>query len=192
MRKYCIIFLSLFIITVTGLCFCERASESVGANFLFSGQSQAQTSGTGREDYFRIHIRADSNSDRDQAVKYLVRDQVVKYLVPCVAEFTDQKQAVDGVKKRLKEIENVAETVLKKQGFFYGASVSVRKEKFPTRVYGEYTLPTGEYTALIIELGSGKGDNWWCVVYPPLCFTAAQENVIYKSKILEIIQSFFT
>ena len=192
MRKYCIIFLSLFIITVTGLCFCETARENVGSNLLFSGQSQTQTKGNEREDYLRIHIRADSNSDRDQAVKYLVRDQVVKYLVPCVAEFADPKQAVDGVKKRLNEIENVVENVLQKQGFFYGASVSVRKEIFPTRIYGEYTLPTGEYTALIIELGSGKGENWWCVVYPPLCFAAAQENVIYKSKILEIIRNFFT
>ena len=82
----------------------------------------------------------------------------------------------------------VATQVLKEQGFAYSASAEIKKESFPTRVYGEYTLPAGEYSALIIRLGSGKGDNWWCVVYPPLCFASTDTDVIYKSKIQEIIE----
>ena len=79
--------------------------------------------------------------------------------------------------------------MLKNAGFNYHSKVAVRNELFPTRVYGDFTLEEGFYDALIVELGEAKGDNWWCVVYPPLCFTGT-ENIKYKSKILEIINSF--
>ena len=83
-----------------------------------------------------------------------------------------------------------SEQILSKNGFSYGATAKLTAERFPTRVYGEYTLPAGEYTALILELGKGQGDNWWCVVYPPLCFAKPTGgNVVYKSKILEIIEN---
>ena len=75
--------------------------------------------------------------------------------------------------------------------FNYSAKASVKKEKFPTRVYQGVQLESGIYDALIIELGSGKGDNWWCVVYPPLCFTGENVKYSYKSKILQIIRSFY-
>ena len=92
---------------------------------------------------------------------------------------------------KLGEIERVAARVLRENGFSYGARASLRREQFPTRVYADATLEAGEYDALILELGSGKGDNWWCVVYPPLCFTSGNGNVVYKSKIAEIIKRFF-
>ena len=175
MKNVCIIFLMSVIITITA--------------FGFTGTPTTQSGGL--DEYLRIHIRADSNEDRAQAVKYLVRDEVVDYLTPFVATYETQSQATLGVKEQLVNIERVAREVLVRNGFDYGARASVKTESFPTRVYGEYTLPAGEYTALIIELGSGKGDNWWCVVYPPLCFAgrANGKNVLYKSKIAEIIQS---
>ncbi|MDE7301218.1 MAG: stage II sporulation protein R, partial [Clostridia bacterium] len=67
----------------------------------------------------------------------------------------------------------------------------IREEKFPTRVYGDLTLDEGVYDALIVELGTGTGDNWWCVIYPPLCFTAANSDVEYRSIIYDIINKFF-
>jgi stage II sporulation protein R len=79
--------------------------------------------------------------------------------------------------------------VLLQKGYSYGARASVRRERFPTRVYGEYVLERGEYLALIVELGKGEGDNWWCVVYPPLCFVGdSGAKLVYKSKIAEIIE----
>lgn len=143
------------------------------------------------EEYLRIHIRADSNEDGAQAVKYKVRDGVVDYLTPLVADYTTQKQAVQGIAKNLDGIRLVAEKILQQAGFFYGAAVEIKTENFPTRVYGSYTLPAGEYTALIVRLGRGEGDNWWCVVYPPLCFAATSADVVYKSKIKEIIDRFY-
>ena len=172
MKKFCIIFLTSIIIILT----------AVGFGGCFTSVSEPT-------DYLRIHIRADSNEESAQTVKYLVRDKVVEYLTPIVASCESKQTAMKSVKTALTDIESVAKGVLVEQGYTYGASAKVATENFPTRVYGEYTLDAGEYTALIIELGSGKGDNWWCVVYPPLCFTGATgENVVYKSKILEIIE----
>ncbi len=175
MKNFCIIFLTFIIISVT----------AVG----FSGVSSQGESATG--EYLRIHIRADSNDAEAQAVKYRVRDDVVEYLTPLVAEYEDKDAALKGISCRLGEISAVASDTLRKNGFFYGAVAELTTESFPTRIYGEYVLPAGEYSALVLRLGSGKGDNWWCVVYPPLCFAGESGNVIYKSKIKEIIRRFY-
>ena len=176
MKNRCIIFLLSIII-------------SVMACVVFVGcQSISAVPKHGQTEYLRIHIRADSNDRAAQEVKYAVRDEVVTYLTPLVANYQTQSQALQGISLRLNEVERVANTTLSQHGYNYKARAYVRKEQFPTRVYEGITLPAGEYDALIIELGKGQGDNWWCVVYPPLCFTAPSGvNVIYKSKILEII-----
>ena len=176
MKKICIIFLALFIITLT----------AVG----FSGGNTAQNTGS-TDEYLRIHIRADSNDSSAQAVKYLVRDGVVAYLTPLVAECSTKAEAMLGIEQRLEELSAVATRVLRENGFSYGATARLEREVFPTRVYDGYTLPSGEYSALIVRLGKGEGDNWWCVVYPPLCFTGGQGPVVYKSKIKEIIRRFY-
>ena len=179
MKRVCIIFLLSIIISLTALGFSGAFS-----------QTATQTT-TSNEQYLRIHIRAHSNEESAQSVKYLVRDRVVDYLTPLVANYKTQAEAIAGIGEKLDEIERVAQTALLSQGYDYGASAKITKEQFPTRVYENYTLPAGEYTALILSLGQGKGDNWWCVVYPPLCFSSPQgNNIIYKSKILEIIRRF--
>lgn len=144
-----------------------------------------------KTEYLRIHIRANSNSEVDQSVKYLVKDKAVDYLAPILAECKTKEQAIKAIEDAAFGIEKVCEAVLKEKGFSYGAKASVKNEKFPTRVYGELTLEGGVYDALIIELGSGEGDNWWCVAFPPLCFTDAKVSYIYKSKIYELIKNFF-
>ena len=139
--------------------------------------------------YLRIHIRANSNSEEDQSVKYAVKQSVVEYLTPLVSQVTDYNSAITMLEKQKGEIEKVCNGVLKSNGFNYGCKVAVREELFPTRVYGDFTLNEGFYDALIVELGKAKGDNWWCVVYPPLCFTGSNQ-IKYKSKIYEIINNF--
>lgn len=159
-----------------------------GLVFAFMGTGGVDTE---KSAYLRVHIRANSNSEEDQAVKYRVRDAVVEFLTPVVAECESKDKAIAAITKKLPEAEKVAERVLEENGFFYGARASIRKEEFPTRVYESVTLEAGVYDALILELGTGKGDNWWCVVYPPLCFTSGNGNIIYKSKIAEIVRRFF-
>ena len=91
----------------------------------------------------------------------------------------------------LSEIEEVCTKALEARGYTYGARAEIRREEFPTRVYDGVTLEAGIYDALIVELGTGEGDNWWCVIYPPLCFTAANGDVEYRSLIYDIIEKFF-
>lgn len=141
--------------------------------------------------YLRVHIRANSNCERDQSVKYLVRDGIVRLLTPVVAECESKEAAIGRIGGLLPDIEKEAESLLRENGFSYGARATLKREKFPTRVYEGITLEEGVYDALIIELGEGGGDNWWCVVYPPLCFTSGSGNVVYRSKIMEIIRAFF-
>ncbi len=143
-------------------------------------------------DYLRIHVRANSNSAEDQAVKYEIKDEVVEYITPYIKECVTKERAIEVMKGLLPDIEKVCGDGLKKRGYDYGAKASVREEEFPTRVYGDLTLEKGVYDALIVELGSGTGDNWWCVIYPPLCFTSASADVTYRSAIYEIIKKFMT
>lgn len=136
----------------------------------------------------RIHIRADSNDDDDQAVKMLVKEAVTNYLTGALDGVNTFDEAYGILEKSLDEIESRAEEVLTDNGFFYGAEAELNNEFFPTRAYENVVVESGFYDALIINLGSGKGDNWWCVIYPPLCFvsTEAGEGFKYKSKIKEL------
>lgn len=151
--------------------------------------SGAQTAQAENE-YLRIHVRANSNEQIDQSVKYKVKDEVVRFITPYAAECTDKNKAMKVIGGILPEIEKVCDEVLKQNGFSYTSKASVRAEQFPTRVYGELTLESGIYDALIIELGSGTGDNWWCVIYPPLCFTSGTAGVQYRSAIMDLIDKF--
>ena len=141
-----------------------------------------------KQEYIRIHIRANSNLEIDQNVKYQIKDSVVEFLSPQIAFCENKQDFMIVLENNLEEIENLADNILKQKGFEYSSCAKVRQEEFPTRSYDGFVLESGLYDALILELGEAKGDNWWCVVYPPLCFLKGnQQNVLYKSKILEIL-----
>lgn len=142
-------------------------------------------------EYLRIHIRADSNSVQDQNVKYKVKDAVVDVLVPYLSEIKTFEEAKSFIENNYAMIEGVADEVLAREGFSYTASASLKNEHFPTRIYDNLTLKEGDYDALIINLGSGQGDNWWCVVFPAFCFTSSTKSGQneYISAIWEIIKS---
>ncbi|MBE5747668.1 MAG: hypothetical protein E7352_05815 [Clostridiales bacterium] len=188
MKKFCIFFLALFILSIVTF---GIAGGGFGADKAHNGGGRYTVSGNfalEERDFLRIHIRADSNESHAQAVKYRVRDKVVEYLAPVLAECETKEKAMETMRGCLPQIAAVASDVLQEQGFPYGATATIEREVFPTRVYAEYTLPSGEYTALILRLGRGQGDNWWCVAYPPLCFVNANVDVQYKSKLAEIIR----
>lgn len=141
--------------------------------------------------FLRIHIRADSNDQADQDVKYLVKNAVVNYLAPHLANATTKQKAMQIVEQQMENIQHVCQKTLQNNGFTYSAKVKLCKESFPDRSYNGVTLPQGVYDALIIELGSAQGNNWWCVVYPPLCFVGAENNgtntIVFQSKLVEIV-----
>lgn len=142
-------------------------------------------------EYLRIHIRANSNLECDQNVKYKVKDAVVEALIPVLSEVETFEQAKEILSQNFGLIENTANSVLAQNGFTYKSVAKLDNEYFPTRTYESVTLEEGYYDALILELGSGTGDNWWCIVFPAFCFTTTKnsDNVVYISRIWEIIQS---
>ncbi len=136
------------------------------------------------EDYLRIHIRANSNSEYDQQIKYKVKDTVVTALKPIVDSIDSKDNMMEVLQNNVQTLKNIIDNKLRELGQSYTSNVKICEEKFPTRSYEELTLGAGVYDAIIIELGSGEGDNWWCVAYPPLCFVTAEgdgENIEYKS-----------
>lgn len=157
---------------------------------VYFGFKMAETA-EAEHDYLRIHVRANSNDEIDQSVKYKVKDEVVKYITPYITECVDKSAAMEVIGGILDGIEEVCDKTLRENGFAYTSRAQIRQENFPTRVYGEHTLESGIYDALIVELGTGTGDNWWCVIYPPLCFTSATTDVEYRSVIKDIIDKFF-
>jgi len=157
---------------------------------LHSGPSSASAA----NDFLRLHIRANSNSVADQAVKYEVRQAVIDEFAPIFAFVTTREQAMNVLRQNLSRIENVSNNVLREHGFDYTARASLRNEYFPTRDYHGITVPSGMYDALILELGDAAGNNWWSVVYPPLCFLdnniGGDRGVVYRSRIQEIVRRF--
>ena len=137
--------------------------------------------------YLRIHIRANSNDSIDQSVKYKVKENIVEFMTPALEGVKSKAEAMEILQNNIVAMKKVADSTLEQNGYGYKSRVSLRKEEFPARTYGDLTLDSGVYDALIIELGSGEGDNWWCVVFPPLCFVSQDtDNIEYKSFFAEL------
>ena len=125
----------------------------------------------------RLHVVANSDTERDQAVKLKVRDAVIAELEQTIAQAADKEAAETLVLDKLPELEQAANEVLAAEGFSERATVTLTAEEFPTRYYDTFALPAGVYDSLRISIGSGQGHNWWCVVFPSLCVPAAVEGV---------------
>lgn len=123
----------------------------------------------------RFHIRANSDSKKDQAEKLLVRDQVVKYLKPYMEHAKTKEEAEKVLARKKQDIAKVAKSTLKKNGRELPVKVYMTREEFPKKDYGSYVFPKGTYDALRIDLGNADGHNWWCVMFPDLCITKESE-----------------
>ena len=146
------------------------------------------TSDVEEGDYLRLHIRANGNTAIEQSVKLAVRDAVVAYLTPAAEACNSKEDMHAYLATRLDEVERIADQVLKTNGAPYRATARLCNEYFPTRTSADLTLPAGYYDALVLSLGSGEGDNWWCVAFPPLCFVAVDgdtDGVEYRSAIAD-------
>ncbi len=136
---------------------------------------QAQCDNISR-DVFRLHILANSDSDHDQSVKLKVRDRVLEYSKGLFESAKSKQEAESLVSSNLDNITRVAQNELKDLGCDQTVKAEIKKMYFTTRYYDSYTLPSGMYDALRITIGSGKGHNWWCVMYPSICVSAAAEQ----------------
>lgn len=127
-------------------------------------------------DVFRLHILANSDSEYDQSVKLKIRDRVLEYSKSLFESASSKDEAESLISQNLDNITRVAQNELKYLGCGQNVKAEIKKMYFTTRYYDSYTLPSGMYDALRITIGSGKGHNWWCVMYPSICVSAASEQ----------------
>ena len=129
------------------------------------------------DDVLRLHVLANSDSEEDQALKLAVRDRVLAESEVILAGVTDREEAKKRLEESLQTLAEAGAETVACAGYSYPVTVSVEKTWFPTREYEDFALPAGDYTALRVLIGEGSGQNWWCVVFPPLCLGAACEEV---------------
>lgn len=128
----------------------------------------------------RFHVLANSDSREDQELKLLVRDAVGSLMQQELADAGDKEESRRIILKNLERIEETADQVVAEQGYDYPVSASVCQVDFPEKSYGNYTFPAGEYEALQLTIGAGEGQNWWCVMYPNMCFFNSIYQVVDK------------
>ncbi len=139
---------------------------------LFSCISFTATCENIREDVFRLHILANSDSEEDQNLKLCVRDAILEQTAYLFENNQTVEESMQAARQNLDLLQRTAEEVIVQKGFNYSVQVEIGKDYFETRTYGEITLPAGEYEALRILIGEAKGHNWWCVLYPVMCINA--------------------
>ncbi|KYH29413.1 stage II sporulation protein R [Clostridium colicanis] len=118
----------------------------------------------------RFHVIANSDTTEDQALKLKVRDEVLKYIAPKLKEAKNINDSREILKANDEIIKEIAKKVVKENGYTYTINTSLSHENFPVKSYGNVTLPEGNYEAYRIIIGNGEGHNWWCIMFPPLCF----------------------
>ena len=119
---------------------------------------------------FRLHIIANSDSKEDQDLKLLVRDNVLKYMKEISTDVSSKEEVISLMEEHLDDFKSIAISTIKENGFDYDVNLRIGKFDFPTKTYGDISLPSGMYDALRIEIGDAIGQNWWCVMFPTLCF----------------------
>lgn len=124
----------------------------------------------------RLHVLANSDSQEDQSLKLQVRDRVLQASDGMLNGVKNRGEAEASVREKLGQLQEAAQDEVQKRGYDYPVQARLAKTYFTTRVYGDVTLPAGEYDALEITIGSGKGHNWWCVIFPQLCLPAAEDR----------------
>ena len=124
----------------------------------------------------RLHGLANSDSDEDQALKLKVRDAILAYVSPRVIDSKSREEAAKILNSELLAIKEIAKDVIKNEGYEYDVDVTLTFEDYPTRNYESMSFPSGEYMSLRVLIGEAEGQNWWCVLFPPLCLSAASEK----------------
>lgn len=150
--------------------------------FIYSGicaLSYAQNVSTDiANSVFRLHVIANSDSKEDQDLKYKVRDNLLEYMNSICSNCKTKDEAITLVEANKEEFKKIAENTIKNEGYSYSVNINIGNFEFPTKYYGDISLPAGYYDALRVEIGEAKGQNWWCVMFPPLCFVDISSGVV--------------
>ncbi|MGN1400502.1 MAG: stage II sporulation protein R [Bacillus sp. (in: firmicutes)] len=151
------------------ICLCLYTIVS----FYLPEMERAQASGETvviPQEAIRLRILANSDKEEDQAVKREIRDEVNAGITEWVKDLTSLKEARNVIQSKLPEMQRIAEKLVEEKGLSQPVKIEFGQAQFPTKLYGQFLYPAGEYEAIVITLGAGEGANWWCVLFPPLCF----------------------
>ena len=127
---------------------------------------------------FRLHVIANSDSKEDQNLKYKVRDKLIEYMNTLTNDMNSKEEVIEIAKAHLEDFKEIAQNVVKENGYNYDVNVKIGNFSFPTKTYGDISFPAGFYDALKVEIGKAEGQNWWCVMFPPLCFVDVTSGVV--------------
>ena len=160
-KRFCIILILLVLfIFVSALSYVTAVSNNIS------------------DSLFRLHVIANSDSKEDRNLKYLVRDDLIEYMNSICENCTSKSEVISLANAHLNDFENIAKKVISENGFNYDVSVEIGNFEFPTKTYGDISLPSGYYDALRVKIGEAKGQNWWCVMFPPLCFVDVSSGIV--------------
>lgn len=165
-----LILLSLFIL-ISAISYVDAVSNNIA------------------DSVFRLHVIANSDSKEDQELKLKVRDELLSYMNIISKDSANKQEAMQIANEHKEEFTQIAEKVIKENGYNYTVNVQVGKADFPTKYYGDITLPAGTYDALKVQIGEAKGQNWWCVMFPPLCFVDVSTGIVPDNSKQELKQS---
>ena len=127
---------------------------------------------------FRLHVIANSDTNEDQNLKYKVRDSLLQYMNEICKNCSSKEEAILLVENNKDNFKQIALEKIKAEGYSYDVNINIGNFEFPTKKYGDISLPAGYYDALRVEIGEAKGQNWWCVMFPPLCFVDISSGIV--------------
>lgn len=163
-----------------------------GTSFDVSGRESASDVQKGiAKQILRFHVIANSDRKEDQALKLKVKDEVVAYLQELLEDAEGLEETKECLAEHMEDIEEKAREVIKKEGYSYSAKASMEHTFFPRKTYGDLAFPAGEYEALRIKIGKAEGKNWWCVMYPSLCFVDSIHAVVPEEE-KELLKNILT
>ena len=137
----------------------------------------------------RFHVLANSDTEEDQKLKLKVRDEVINYISPKLKDSKSLNESRKIIMENKEKMEQISKKVIKDNGYDYEVTSMISRENFPDKIYGDLIFPQGEYEAYRILIGKAKGQNWWCVMFPPLCFVDETKNIVDSSEIKESIEN---
>lgn len=159
-RSLLIIFLLLVYISISAFAYVSTVSETISNSV------------------FRLHVIANSDSQEDQNLKYIVRDNLIKYMNSLTTNITSKQEAIKIAQNHKEDFYKIAKQTITENGYDYDVNIDIGNTYFPTKYYGDISLPAGYYDALRVEIGEATGQNWWCVMFPPLCFVDMSTGIV--------------
>ena len=138
---------------------------------------------------FRLHVLANSNSEEDQNLKYKVRDGLIKYMNNICSNCSTKAEAISIANEHKNDFQEIAQNIVKGNGYDYPVKINIGNFYFPTKNYGDISLPAGPYDALKVEIGEAKGQNWWCVMFPSLCFVDESKSDVNSDNLKQEIEN---